>query len=361
MRIGIDVHPLSRNKFTGTERYLLELIKELKKIELSPESRVILYAREKLEILGDLPENWEWRILPWSLPGWTHLRLSFELLFNAPEILFIPVHEIPLFAPKSKVVTTVHDLAFLALPEIYSKWQNLRQRFALWRVRKRADEIICISKQTANDLIENGVDEEKIKIIHLGIDIDNFVNEDRDADEESEEYALFVGRLEFKKGIDFLVKVWREFVKRNEKNRRLVLVGKPGFGYEKILEEIDKVNLGDSLEIVGYVSDKELVDLYRRAKVFVFPTRYEGFGLPVLEAMSLSVPVLASDLLVMREIIDDAGLLAEFDNVEDWVNKLDDIFSDEEMRQLLIEKGRLRVKEFDWSKTARKTARLLEW
>lgn len=362
MRIGIDVHPLARTKFTGTERYLLELIEELKKIKLSPEKRVILYAREKLEVLGDLPENWEWRILPWRFPGWTHLRLSFELLFNAPEVLFIPVHEIPFLAPKSRVVTTVHDLAFLALPDIYSKFENFRQRFSLWRVRKRADKIICISEQTAEDLIANGISQEKIEVIHLGINKDRFsemMQTISAEEEEIEDYALFVGRLEYKKGIDFLVEVWEEFIKK--KKRRLVLVGKPGFGYENILEKIEKADLGDSLEIVGYVSDDELIELYRRAKVFVFPTRYEGFGMPILEAMMAEVPVLASDLSVMREIVGEAGLLAEFGNKGEWIDRLEEIFEDDSLRKKMIEKGWERVREFDWGKTAKKTANLLDW
>jgi glycosyltransferase involved in cell wall biosynthesis len=353
MIIGIDVNALNREKYTGTERYLFELIKELKLIPLSKGNKVFLYASKEVERMGDLPENWEWRVLKWNLPAWTHIRLSFELLKNAPDVFFVPVHEIPLFTGGSRVITTVHDLAFKKYPETYSFLSRIRQLISLRRVLNRADGVIAISQQTKNDLQEVGLDEERVEVIQHGIDRKNFSGH-----REGRDYILFVGRLELKKGLDYLLEAFSQLA---DSGIKLKLVGKPGFGYEKLTEIIANKNLSERVEVVGFVDDNLLKKLYLGARFFVFPSRYEGFGMPILEAMSAGVPILCSDIEVLREIGKEAVLYAGVGDIVDWRSKLECMVNDEDLRIDLAKRGLLEVERFTWRMTAERTAKFLNW
>lgn len=362
MIIGIDVNPLTRGSITGTERYVLELVKELKNIPLSEGNKVVLYASAKVDALGELPDNWEWRILKWPFKGWTHLRFGWELIWRAPDILFIPAHEIPILALRSRIITTVHDLAFLQVADIYSRYQVWRQKFSLWQVKWRAEKIIAISSLTKKDLLAYDNFKQDIKVVHLGFDKEYFGYGDNDelragVEGENDRYALFVGRIELKKGIDYLI----EALSGTKNDFKLILVGKPGFGFEEIKNRINQLNLQDRVEIKGYVNDEELKKLYSGALFFVFPSRFEGFGLPLLEAMSYRLPVLASDIEIMREIGGEAVLLAELENSDDWAMKMDELSNDEDLRNEMIIRGLQRVGDFSWVRTAKETAEILEW
>ena len=115
---GIDVNALARERYTGTERYVLELMHEMMRVPLEADERVWLYSSRRVEALGELPQGWEWRILKWPGKGWTHIRLSWELLRRPPSVFFSPAHEIPLLHRRAKIVNTVHDIAFEIVPEV---------------------------------------------------------------------------------------------------------------------------------------------------------------------------------------------------------------------------------------------------
>lgn len=369
MVIGIDVYPLERVNYTGTERYLFELLMELKKIPLSQGNKVKLYSKHEIEALNPLPDGWSWELLPWRGPAWTHLRLSAHLLFHSPDTLFIPVHEIPLITGRAKVVTTIHDLAYKYIPETFSKIFLARIKWATRRATRKAETIISVSNTTAKDLRDFYNINGNIETIHLGIS--ELGNENIQNDElvlskyslDDSQYFLFVGRFEWKKGVDRLIRGFDAYKSSRgvDDKLKLLLVGKDGFGSEDLKKMIAGSKYRDFIVRPGFVTDQDLGALYRRASAFVFPTRFEGFGMPILEAMSYNVPVVASDIQILKEIGSDAFLAVDADNAESWQDALYSIHFNQKLREDLIRKGCVVISKFSWQETAFRTANVLGW
>lgn len=350
MILGIDVNALARDQYTGVENYVFELISEMKKQPLREGERVFLYSSKVVSSLGDLPAGWEWKILtlPVIKKGWTHLRLSFELLVNPPDIFFSPAHEIPLGALRTTIVNTIHDIAFVHVPEVYTFLVRLRQRLAIWWAVRVADKILCVSETTRNDLVNfYKVPIDRMRVTRLGmrrIGVEPNVKKPH--------YLLAVGRVETKKNIEFLIDFFDEYCAlRPESDLRLKIAGKPGTGSDRIVERIQRSKFKDRIEILGYVDG--MADLLSGAWVYVFPSTYEGFGLPALEAMDAGVPVIASDIPALREVCKDSAMFASPTDAEAWIDALEAMTDDN--RALLIKKGKERVQAFSWEKTAQKT------
>ncbi|MEK7580159.1 MAG: glycosyltransferase, partial [Patescibacteria group bacterium] len=175
MRIGIDVSPAIRRYKTGTEWYTYNLIEALKKVDLTNHF-FLLYSPIPLSAeLAQLPARWQNKVLPWPFKYlWTQIRLSLEMLFNQPDVLFVPAHAIPLIHPK-KVITTIHDLGFERFPEAYTRWQRFYYRFAHRFAAEHATKIIVPSEFTKRELINlYNVSSEKIVVVPLGYDSNIF-------------------------------------------------------------------------------------------------------------------------------------------------------------------------------------------
>lgn len=365
MTIGIDVNALVRSNYTGVERYVFELLREMMKTPLAQGERVFLYASEPVASLGVLPEGWEWKVLhlPMLKKGWTHIRLSWELLMNPLDVFFCPAHEVPLGAVRSKVVTTIHDVAFVHVPEVYSTVNRVRQAWAVKRAMRWAQKILTVSNTTRDDLKKYyRVDEDRAVVTRLGIRPELFVASEEQVQEirhvyhlEQDPYWLTIGRLEKKKGIVFLADVFDAYVSKHpESNMRLVLGGKFGHGKEEIEERIEQSANKDRIHVLGFVPDEHLAPLMRGAQAYVFASTYEGFGIPALEAMAAGAPVVASDIPALREVCADAARVCAYGDVEAWVKALE-LVDDQRIRESFIEKGHARVQDFNWAQTARKT------
>jgi glycosyltransferase involved in cell wall biosynthesis len=352
---GIDVNALTRAQYTGVERYVFELIRELMKKPLYKNERVFLYSSAIVKNIGELPDGWEWKILnlPLLKKGWTHLRLSFELFVNPPSVFFSPAHEIPLFHRKSKIVNTIHDIAFVHVPEVYTFFAQARQRWAIKRAIKLSNHILTVSYTTKNDLNNYySVNQAMMTVARLGVSHrKNFLNSDHGS------YFLTLGRIEKKKNIEFLIKVFERFAQKHE-NIKLLLVGKMGDGSEQILKQIDNSKIKKNIEILGFVPDDQLQSLFARSLAFLFPSKYEGFGMPVLEAMSENVPVIASDIPALREICENSAIFASPYSEDEWLGALESIM-DDNVRADLITKGKEQIKKFSWEQTARTTLKVL--
>ena len=369
MVIGIDASRANREKKTGTEWYSYHLIQELKKID--HENHYFLYSPNKLK--GDLrkiPFNWQEKVLRWPLKYlWTQIRLSLEMIRNQPEILFIPAHALPLIHPKKSIIT-IHDLGFRKLPEIYSWWQRKYYHFVHWFAVKYADKIIVPSEFTKKELINlYQAKAEKIFVIPLGYDSKNF-QQIQDDDKIKiilekyrirKPYLLFVGRLEKKKNLINLVEAF-EILKKDQRfvDYQLVLVGKSSYEYNKIKSRITNCQFKSQIIEVGYCSIGDLSYIYSGAEIFIFPSLYEGFGLPLLEAMACGCPIIASAIPTNLEISRNSVLF--FDPFEpiSIVEAIKKIATDSYLREELIRRGLIRVKDFSWQKTAEKTLVLLK-
>lgn len=370
MLIGIDASRANRIKKTGTEWYSYYLIQEMKKLE-SGESRFVLYSREPLRgELAELPAAWSSKVLAWPPRKlWTQLRLSYELVRHCPDKLFVPAHTIPLIHPPD-TITTLHDIGFEKFPKLYSAAELIYHRFSAKLAIKKARHIITVSHFSKQEMVEiYGAPPQKISVVYNGYNDriyrrlnEKTTNEILTEQQIKKPYLLFVGRLEEKKNIKRLVQAFailKKKLKLKPYDLNLVLAGRPGFGYNKIREEIEKNDLADSVIEPGWLGEEKLPALYNGAEVFVFPSLYEGFGIPLLEAMACGTPVVTSKITSLPEIAAGAGLLVNPENPEDIAEAIEKILNDKNLKSELISKGLERVKNFSWEKCACETLEVI--
>lgn len=364
MIYGIDVNCLTLDKKTGVERYVDCLVRAMIATPLRNGDRVRLYVA-KIPAGYELPTGWEWKELGFALPkGWTHVRLSWELLQNPPDVFFNPAHEVPLYVGRrTRAVSTVHDLAFLRVPDAYSQRGRQRQLLAVRRAVKRAATLLAVSGTTANDLVElMGVDRAKIVVTPLAVNPDEFVVTDEKRDEvlrkyrlTQEKYVLYVGRLETKKNILTLLRAFGQLKKEMGVGHplELVLAGKWGYGQEDILRTLNANNNG--VRVLGFTPEDDIAALYGGALAFCFPSLYEGFGMPVLEAACAGTPVIAADIPALREVMDDAAIFVTPRDVSGWTAAMRRMVHEPALRAECVRKGEARAHAYAWSETAKKT------
>lgn len=295
------------------------------------------------------------------VPGkrlWTYLHLSLYLFRERHRVgtLFVPSHVLPLVLPKKSVIT-IHDLAFRRLPESYTWVSRLLLDFAARRAVRHASQIICISESTRKDLEKfYGCPREKLRLIPLGFDKEafsrSFVVRPRSFLEkwglEPERYMLYIGRVEEKKNIAHLV---RAFLQTEDQGWKLVLVGKPGVGFPLIAELLETSEAKRRIIHTGYLPNDDAYSLLAYAGAFVFPSRFEGFGIPVLEAQALDIPVLCSRAGALPEVAGEGALY--MDNTEGSLAKLLSQMQRVDFpRDQYIEAGRQNLARFSWERCA---------
>ncbi|MFA4871945.1 MAG: glycosyltransferase family 1 protein [Patescibacteria group bacterium] len=372
MVIGIDASRANKQNRTGVEWYSYHVIQELKKMT-SPgviPTNFVLYTNEKLrDGLEVVPDNWREKSLNW-LPKylWTQIRLWWELITNPPDVLYVSAHTIP-FLPipkKIKVVITVHDVGFKRFPALYKKIQFWYHDLTMRKIKRRADIIITVSEFSKKEIIElYGVDADKIKVTYLGYDKNKYkrINQPDESVLEKykikKPYLLFIGRLERKKNI---INIIKSFILAAAKypELNLVLIGNAGNESEAIKQLISDSGLGEKIIRPGYVPEEDVPTIINLAEVFLFPTLYEGFGLPIVQALACGTPVIASDLEPHREVAGEAAVFVDPRQPAEIADKIGFILSNEEYRKLLKEKGLKRAEIFSWTETARETMRWLQ-
>ena len=344
MKIGINATAAFTKPRTGVEEYTYQLIKHLAMLEESKKHRFVLYNNQTPKI--KLPENFELKRLKWPLPMWTQLRLAGEMILKKPEVLFIPVHALPLIHPQNSV-TTIHGLEYEYYPEMYPKKHLAYLKLATRYASKKSKKIIVPSESTKKDLIKfYQTDPNKIKVIHHGVKVPKMKKRERKPE------ILFIGRLEKKKNIEGLVQAFKLLKKKYQLPHKLILAGSKGYGYKKV-EENDIIEK-------GYISQKEKWQLISQAEVFVLPSFYEGFGIPVLEAQAIGTPVITSNISSMPEISGEGAILIDPNNIEQICSMLYKIIDDQELKERLIKKGEENARKFTWQKCAQKTLKILE-
>ncbi|HBU07374.1 MAG TPA: hypothetical protein DEB09_04820 [Candidatus Magasanikbacteria bacterium] len=370
MIIGIDASRANEEKKTGVGWYAYNLIQEFKKI--TPEDiRVVLYTNKPLQgELAKLPNGWTEKVLNW-FPGrlWTQVRLSFEMLINPPDVLFIPAHVFPIIHP-NKTVMTVHDIAAIKFPNSYNWFEKW---YTLWSAKFAVKHLWCVitpSRFTKKELISEcrmqNAECDKIVVVAHGYDkkfkIEDLrmkIDEVLERYQITKPYLLSIGRLEEKKNTVKIIQAFNLIKSNNLQslifNLQLVLVGQPGYGYEKVKETIDNSKFKNDIITPGWVPNDDLPDLMSGAEVFVFPSLYEGFGIPVLEAFSCGTPVLASRGSSLEEVGNDACFYVDPDNTEEIANGILKLIQDKEYRTKNIERGLERVKEFSWETCTKET------
>jgi glycosyltransferase involved in cell wall biosynthesis len=369
MLIGIDASRTTVPRPTGTENYSLHLIRNLLALERPHQFRLYFNQAPSPDLF---PGRAQRRVIP--LPRlWTHLRLSWEMASDPPDLLFVPAHVLPLVHPRRSVVT-VHDLGYLHYPEAHTTSQNLYLRWSTRHNARAACRVVADSEATRRDLERHcGIPRDKIAVVYPGRDkgLVPVTDPAMEAAVRSRygltgPYLLYVGTLHPRKNLVRLVQAFSELLARTAhgsspaSDLQLVLAGQKGWLYEEVFARVRRLNLTNRVTLTGYVPDADLPILLSGALAFVFPSLYEGFGLPVLEAMACGTPVVCSNTSSLPEVAGDAALLVDPLDTEALSEGLSRIVQDEALRRDLAERGFAQVQRFSWKRCAREVMAVLE-
>jgi glycosyltransferase involved in cell wall biosynthesis len=359
----------------------------------------IKFDKNGYQIIKSKFNNFKAKILKWPFDFfWTQGRLSLEMLLHRPDVLFVPAHTLPVIHPKKSIVT-IHDIGyerqnclyggneigpdnkkakrllnFLVGLFTFGKYQANSVDYLKWSTEyalRKADRIITISSFSKEDLKNYyKFDYKKIRVVHNGYNkfLYKHINDPEKIKVIMEKYdiegpyILYIGRIERKKNISALVEAFA-ILRENNKglSHRLVLVGDASFGFDEIKYMIREFDLVNEIILPGWVDEVDVPYLFNGASAFVFPSNYEGFGIPLLQAMACGVPIAASNKTSIPEVVGDAALLFNPDYSLSIADALRDIIKDQKIREKLIANGFERIKQFSWEETAKKTLDIISY
>ena len=375
-KIGIDARfygPIGK----GLGRYIQEVVDNVIKMDSYNDYVVFLRKDNFDELVIDEFKNVKKVLVDvqwYSLKE--QLLMPFYIWKEKLDLIHFPHFNVPFFVP-CKFIVTIHDLILTKFktvrattlhPFIY-ELKNLAYRTIIKRALNKSKRILTVSEFTKNDIIEQfKIKPDKIEVIYEGVanlakGRDSLFVAKLDNNEVLRDYdinypfLLYVGNAYPHKNLDFLITSFKK-VYEKKNNLRLVLVGKEDYFYKNIKQLVEKEfsNIQDKPVIFsGYVPDDKLEIFYKKALVYVFPSLYEGFGLPPLEAMAKGCPVLSSNVSSMPEILADAALYFNPRDEQDFLNKLDLILKDRDLREKLVKVGEIRCQKFNWWDCAFKT------
>lgn len=365
MHIMVQAADLDAKRVDGTRVYLLELLRRFG--SLAPDDRFTVCHKGAFNPELAPPElpNYSFEAIP-GKRLWMQTAFAKELFRLRPDKVFIPLQAVPIATPQGAEITcVVHDLAFKHFPKTFPSGARAKLNLLLGLMVRKASKIIVVSESTKLDLIKYFPDipNSRIRVIHHGVDHEVYsrVVSDEEMAEvlskyglERESYILYVGAIQPRKNLVRLVSAF-EMAKAEHPDMKLVIVGEPAWLSDAIVRRIDRSRFKHDIIRTGKVPFSELPAWYQGARFFVFPSLYEGFGLPILEAFAAGTPVLTGSISSLPEVGGDAALYADPHIENDIARKLLMLWSDETLRKLLSERGRERVKLFSWDRCAEET------
>lgn len=337
--LGIDASRSVHPKPTGVERYSSEIIRALLK---EWEGEVRLYTPK---VISEFPRKKQ-RVIR-APRFWSLGRLSLEMLLHKPDILFVPAHGLPFFAPKRSFVT-IHDVAFEKIPEAYPSKQREYLRWCTQRAVKKAEKIIVPSEAVKEDLKTfYGIEEARVVVIPHGplpLELPK-----KNLPRSKEPLFFYLGRLEAKKNLGVLLDAFK-IVQKKYSTARLVLAGRIDYGWHVFEAQSKKQK---NVQLPGFLDEKTVAELYASATAFVFPSLEEGFGFPLLQAFQAGCPVVCSDLPVLREVGGDAVVYADPKKPKEFADAMMRLIEEPESVAVLSLKGKKRLEQFSWVKAAK--------
>lgn len=291
---------------------------------------------------------------------WTQFVLPFKVGKN--DIVYHPFQYLSLFS-RAKQIITIHDFIPLYYPEV-AKHQYYYYKFIMPILLKKAYKVICISENTKNDVLKfYNIDSDKLVKIYNGYDRELFnVNNVREDILEkyniTRPYFIAVGAGYSHKNLETALNAFSEIV--NKFNSEFVIVGKDSNYILKLKELVKKLHIEKQVKFIGYVPDEDLPTLYNKSKAFVYPTLYEGFGLPILEAMACETVVLTANNSSLPEVYGDAALDFDAKDEKEIVNKMKLVLTDSKLREKLIELSKKQIAKFTWDNTAEGVVKIVE-
>jgi glycosyltransferase involved in cell wall biosynthesis len=366
LRIAIDAHSVGTG-LAGNETYATNLIEGLAEIDPLNEYTLYVTKREALDRFSNRWPNFKVRVtLPHSPLIRIPITLSAELRKHPVDILHVQFTAPP-FAP-CPVVVSIHDLSFEHLPETFKRRSRAQLKLTVRRSARRAARVITLSEHARQDLISTyGLEPGNVRTIPIAPPIGfgpvtdtKELQRVRDTYGIDGDYILSVGSIQPRKNLSRLIAAY-SCLRRNfpsGKLQKLVLVGKRAWLYDETLRAIKENGLRDSIILTGYVPERDLPALYSGATCFVYPSFFEGFGLPPLEAMKCGVPVIAGNRTSLPEVMGQAGLLVDPFDVQALASAIELLIGNSDFRKELRVKGLEQARKFDWRETARQTLRV---
>jgi glycosyltransferase involved in cell wall biosynthesis len=402
MKIAININELTLKQNTGVKVYTREIVNALSKID--NENEYVLYASENVKSCVSTADNFKFnpefsgQNSKFNKILWTYTKFPQEIKKDRPDILFMPIQSVPFWKrPKNiKIVVTVHDLAFMIFPDHFTAKDRFLLKFHTKRAVEMSDKIIVPSEATKSDLVRfYGVSEDKVGVIRHGVANNlKFKTSSLKLNKGAElligssaplfknqPYILFVGAIQPRKNIIRLIEAFEKIKNENFLNRskttpipqgmgvenkesscrkeisnlRLVICGMRGWMANKTYKRAKESKFSKDIIFTGSVNDCELAQLYKNALMFVLPSLYEGFGLPVLEAMNFGIPCIVSDNSSLGEIAGDSALLINAYDSNDIAEKINMFLASKELRKDFSQRSVENAKKFDWVESARKT------
>lgn len=365
MKVGVDARDLAVS-ITGLGRHIFDLL-----VNMAPLDRNVKYILYTHKPIYNFPfiqhENIINRVT--TGPGgvfasprevWKQFWLPFAAKREKIDVLFIPSNTIPLFLPCPSLLM-VHDVIYARYP----KWGTFKEKIIAWlavHFAHRADIVITPSKNTRNDLVELGkCPQEKIVVITHGssFDFSSVPKRPSEVPENCEPFLLFVGFDYPRRNIPGLIRAFGEAMKKNRKKHNLILAGGTN-RRELLLEEIERADMKGRVLLLEHIADDTIKYLYMHAEAFVYPSIYEGLGLPVSEALSAGLPVVVPNTRTMPEIVGEAGVYFNPNEPQALKNAILKVINNHDLREELSEKGKARANLFSWDKVATETLALLK-
>ena len=362
--------------------------------KLDQKDSFLIYHQDEfnLQLVPPLFPNYTVKKIPFPLL-WTQTRFAFEVFSDAPDVLWMPVHNIPICKRKNlKVVVTIHDLAFKIFPNYFNKKDLVKLNKLSDMAISTADHIIAVSHSTKNDILKfyPQIKADKITVVYHGFDPGIFQREISQEESgkvlskfkiQNSKFILYVGAIQPRKNLEVLIDAFErihpvksseagisqgEIISRgkgksesSQNELKLVIAGAPAWKYQKTIDKIAASKFSDDIIVTGNLEFEKISILYQNAKMFVFPSLYEGFGIPVLEAMAAKTPLILAKNSSLTEIGGEAALYFETENSTDLAGCMQKIIEDEMLSKELVQKGSEHVKNFSWEKCARETLNVL--
>ena len=369
MKIGIDIRTLMESQYSGVSEYTLNLLTEIFRQDQKNQyklfynsghdisARMPKFDFPNVEIVASRYPNKLFNNILQRIFQWPKIdqKLGVDLFF-VPNIGFISLSD------KCKKIITIHDLSFLRYGEFFSWKRRLWHKLInVKKIVRSFDYIIAVSENTKRDLIELcGIPEEKIKVIYSGIGKEfKIISKEENNQVKSkynlpDKFILFLGTIEPRKNIGGLIRAYSQFRNDNPEmsDVNLVLVGGRGWKFKNIFREYENSKYKSDIIWLDYIDSTDKPAVYNLASLFVYPSFYEGFGFPPLEAMACGVPVISSNSSSLPEIINNAGILITPNNVSELATAIESVLKNGKLGKTLISRGIENVNRFSWEECA---------
>lgn len=366
MKIGIDARLYGfQNK--GIGRYIQKLIEYLERID-QKNQYVIFLVKKNWEDYQPKNSNFKKVLADYKTYGLKEqIFMPLKIWQERLDIIHFPHFNVPICV--KNFIVTIHDLATTRFSNLKAttlnfflyKIKHLAYRLIIWLAIKRAKKIITVSEFSKKEIIKYfKIKPEKITVTYEAAD--RFLITEQSKIYIPKPYLLYVGAAYPHKNLENLLKAFRillnDLKSSDTQNLKLVLVGKEDFFYQRLKKKTEELSLRERTIFLGYLDDQGLVQIYQNAFIYVFPSYYEGFGLPALEALSQGVPVVASRTGSLPEILDQAALYFNPHDIKDMAQIIGKVINDKNLREDLIKKGFKQVKKFNWQKCAEETLKV---